>query len=153
MTQPISFPAATNAFSLPLLFAGQAQKEFFINQSFSLIDALLQHGVTAALSTPPVDVHEGDIYLVAEAATEDWSGQDAKLAILIGGGWYFVQPFKGMTIFDRSENVRLYYDEIWQRAPDPTLPTGGATIDVEARQMLSELLEVMRHVGIFAPAS
>lgn len=40
MSDPVTFPSSTPAIGLPYLVAGQAQKEFFVNQSLCLLDAL-----------------------------------------------------------------------------------------------------------------
>lgn len=53
MSEPIIYPSRTDSLGLPLLFAGQAQKEFFINQAMSLVDAVIWHVVEGALDTPP----------------------------------------------------------------------------------------------------
>ncbi len=44
MSDPVQFEGATPRFALPLLFAGQAQKEFFVNEALLRADMVL-HGV------------------------------------------------------------------------------------------------------------
>ena len=40
MSDPIRLDGATARFDLPLLFAGQAQKEVFVNQALAVIELL-----------------------------------------------------------------------------------------------------------------
>ncbi len=150
MAVPITFPSATPHFSLPLLFAGQAQKEFFVNQSLSLIDTLLQNAVVASIANPPLDAEEGASYRVTSLATDSWTGHEDEIAIKLGGGWHFLMPTRGMTIFDRQAGTFVHYQLDWQTAAEPTLQRGGDNIDAEARQMLTELIEALRSIGIFA---
>ena len=149
MAVPVSFPSSTPNFSLPLLFSGQAQKEFFLNQSFSIIDSLLQVAVIDSISSPPVEPKEGDSFRVTAPATDAWTGQEGQLAIFIGGSWVFVPPHQGMTIYDRQAGAITHFESNWLTATEPSLPTTGSTVDAEARLMLSELVEALRNVGIF----
>ncbi|MEP3422769.1 MAG: DUF2793 domain-containing protein [Erythrobacter sp.] len=150
MATPVTFPSSTPRFSLPLLFAGQAQKEFFLNQSFSLVDALLQIAVEQTSTSPPNDSSDGLCYLVKAPAEDAWTGHEDEIAVRLGGGWQFVAPQQGMTIYDRQDGALSHFDTGWLKAVEPNLPTTGATIDTEARLMLSELVEALRTLGIFA---
>ncbi|WP_298305993.1 DUF2793 domain-containing protein [uncultured Erythrobacter sp.] len=149
MTNPIAFPSKTTHLSLPLLFVGQAQKEPFINQAFSLIDGLVTGIVNDSMATPPADPQEGASFRILEGATGDWAGHDNAIVLRIGGAWEFVTPYNGMTSFDQAAGVRLYFYDAWQKAAEPTLPSGGATIDVEARSAVSELVDALRAAGVF----
>lgn len=60
MSEPIVFPSATPALGLPLLVAGQAQKEFFVNQALGLLDALHARAVIASRPAPPAAAAEGE---------------------------------------------------------------------------------------------
>lgn len=149
MPTPVSFPSKTQAFALPLLFAGQAQKEFALNHALTAIDSALQLSVEASLSSPPASVAEGEAYRVTSAASADWQGQEDKIATLIGGTWVFVEPFSGLRLFDRNAGVMIHYESTWESALAPQIPSGGVTIDTEARQMLAELIEALRKIGVF----
>ena len=80
MTDPISFTPATPRFALPLLFAGQSQKEFYVNEAHALTDALLHAACEGETADPPPAPIEGEAWLVASGAAGEWAGQDGKLA-------------------------------------------------------------------------
>ncbi len=149
MTTPISFPSTTTNFSLPLLFSGQAQKEISINQTVSMLDALIQSSVDASLSSPPTDPKDGSTYRVLANATGDWAGKEDQIAIQLGGAWHFIAPKAGLRLFDRQTGGSSHYDTSWNSANEPTLDSGGAVIDAEARQVLVDLIEALRILGIF----
>lgn len=149
MSQPISFPSTTPQLSLPLLFAGQAQKEFFINQALSVVDALASSVVLASIGTPPDNASDGACYRITSPASGDWDGHEDQIAIRIAGAWHYVEPVNGMRMFDGQIGAMLLFDTGWQFAAAPATPTGGATIDVEARQTLSDLIMELRRVGLF----
>lgn len=151
MTNPIAFPSSTSHFGLPLLFAGQAQKEFFVNQALVLLDALGQRSVLATLADPPLSHSDGDSYRIAASATGAWSEHVDKLAISVGGSWHFVAPDEGMMLFDRATGQWLWFRSGWQSAPAPALPTGGAVIDAEARALLAQIVAMLQSAGLLAP--
>ncbi len=148
MANPIAFPTSTETFEFPILFAGQAQKEFFVNQSLYLLDALLRQCITASLDTPPEESVEGASFIVSAPATGDWEGREDHVAIRIGGAWHFVQPFDGMRLFDQNAGSVLIFLSGWIKAEAPPEPQGGTVIDVEARTAISELSQALRSLGI-----
>src|SRR5690606_18685268 len=100
MSDPIVFTTTTARFGLPLLFAGQAQKEFYVNEAHALTDALLHAACEGEGAAPPASPAAGETWLVAAGATGDWAGQDDALAAFQSGSWLFVQPKEGMRLFD-----------------------------------------------------
>lgn len=60
MNEPISFTTKTAWFGLPYLFAGQAQKGFFVNQSVALTDSLLYAAVEGVINSPPAQSTDGE---------------------------------------------------------------------------------------------
>lgn len=150
MPAPFDFPNATSNLGLPLLFTGQAQKEFFVNQSFSLIDALLHHCVLSSTNTPPADPSNGNAFRVTGTATGVWTGEENKIAIVAGGAWEFITPVEGMRIFDQGAGQLLVFRGQWEAAITPADPAGGNVIDAEARTTLSALIAELTKLGLFA---
>lgn len=148
MTAPTVFDSATPRFSLPLLFAGQAQKEFFVNEAHALIDVLLHSSIEGTASNPPTDPIEGECWLVGVAATGVWSGHEGSLAFCNGGTWRYLAPTDGMKVFDRSARQVRMFDGVWRAAAAPIAPTGGATVDFEARQAIEGLISALRSHGL-----
>ncbi len=152
MANPISFPSTTPNTGLPLLFSGQAQKEFILNQSLAIIDALMSRGVEAVRSAPPEDPAEGTAYLVGAGSSGTWLGQSDKIAARIGGAWHFVSPRAGMEVFDRERGLRLIFTDGWQSASLPDAAQGGAVIDAEARATLNQLIGILQNAGLLPSA-
>jgi hypothetical protein len=148
MPAPFEFPASTAKLGLPLLFTGQAQKEFFVNQAFALIDAMMHQSVAASLNAPPSNPDEGSMYRITAPASVAWSGKEDSLAIRIAGAWNFVDPHEGMRIFDQNAGQFLVFKGQWETGIMPAQPNGGAVIDVESRAALSALMQELARLGI-----
>jgi hypothetical protein len=65
-------------------------------------------------AAPPADPAIGASYIVAEAATGVWVGNDHCLACFTAGGWRFVEPFDGLVAFLRSEGLWAVYRGAWE---------------------------------------
>jgi uncharacterized protein DUF2793 len=149
MTDPSSFTSATPRFSLPLLFAGQSQKEFYVNEAHALTDALLHPACEGEAADPPTTPSEGESWLVAVGASGDWAGEDGHLAMRQSGNWLFATPVNGMRLFDRSTGQLLLYRGGWQRPAAPAVPSTGTVVDAEARAALADLVAALADAGIF----
>ena len=134
----------------PERVAGQAQKEFYVNEAHALADALLHAACEGEAAAPPADPAEGETWLVASGATGDWEGEDGKLAAFQSGTWLFVQPNDGMRLFDRATGQVLLYRSGWQRPLAPAEPDGGTTVDAEARTAIAGLIAALVEAGVFA---
>jgi hypothetical protein len=150
MPDPITFASATPRLSLPLLFSGQSQKEFFVNEAHALIDVLLHAAIEGEVDTPPATPAEGECWLVGEAPGGAWADHSGSLASYQSGGWVFIAPREGLRAFDRATGQEVLYRGGWQRPATPPDPTGGTTVDVEARVAISALVEVLITSGILA---
>lgn len=161
----------TPRWTLPLLVAGQAQKEYFHNEALVRIDALL-HGraESADVATPPSAPTIGQCWIVATGASGAWEGQDGALACWTDGGWRFVPARAGLcvAVADRDHDMRhdgsgwhdavvrsdgLYIDGqkiIGPRAAAIAVPAAGTIVDVEARAAISAILTAMQAHGLIA---
>lgn len=162
----------TARLNLPLLTAGQIQKEWFHNEALALLDLLVAGAIDAApIAAPPPSPLLGELYLVAASgATGAFAGNEGRIAGWTGGGWRFVAPVEGMRLTVRSTGVDLHYwSGEWSsgkvRAEELVIggskvvgsaagaianPAGGATVDVEGRACLMQVLAALRGHGLIA---
>jgi hypothetical protein len=150
VSEPVTFTSSTPRFALPMLFAGQAQKEFFFNEAQLLIDSLLHCAVEGVASAPPSAPNDGESWLVDTNATGDWTANESKIALRFAGEWKFIAPRTGLKLTDISSGKQLQYDGAWKSAAEISAPQGGATIDTEARNSISALIQILRDAGILA---
>lgn len=152
MTDPFSFVSASPRHALPLLFTGQAQKEFTVNEALSRMDALFHCAIEGEAVDPPPSPAEGECWLVATPASGTWAGHEGSVAGFQAGAWLFLPPRDGMRALDRSTGQELFFRGGWQVATVPASPVGGPVIDVEARDAIDGLINALRTAGVF-PAS
>ena len=162
----------TARFALPLLAAGQAQKEINHNEALTLLDLLAQPvAETSGDNSPPGAPVAGKAWIVGASPTGAWAGHAAMLALWTDGGWRFIAPLEGMSVWVKATGL-------WTRRTasgwsDGTLPAaalqlggnqvvgarqaaiaspaGGTTIDSQARATLSAILAMLRTHGLIAP--
>ncbi len=144
--------ALSARFSLPLLVAGQAQKEVTWNESLALIDALLAMRVESlGENAPPAAPLPGQCWIVGDAPTGAWTGAAGKAAIATAGGWRFVpMPLFSVVFAGANGQVWRKLAEGWNALAVPAAPSGGTTIDVECRAALAAILTLLGKAG-FAP--
>ncbi|PLK27420.1 DUF2793 domain-containing protein [Novosphingobium sp. TH158] len=153
MTDPIFLDQVTPRLALPMLFAGQSQKEIFVNEALVRIDALCHCIIEDEIASPPASAPDGTAWLVGSGATGEWAGRDGAIALRQLGQWQFSAPVDGMRITNRATGQVIgRVDDAWVRPVAPQVPSGGATIDIEARATIAELIARLREAGIFAIA-
>lgn len=150
MTSPASFADATTRHALPVLFPGQAQKEFTLNEALARIDLLLHPVVVEERDSPPPGPEAGSSYLVGSPATGEFSGRDGSIAGWDGQQWTFAAPTPGMTAHDLSSGETLRFSGNWQRLAAPVAPAGGAIVDDQARAVIADLIAALRNFGVFS---
>ena len=148
MTDPLAFASTTPRLSLPLLHVGQAQKEVTVNEAVLRADALLHAVVQGAANSPPISPAEGESWMVASAATGEWAGHAGDLAHFAGGAWLFTSPWEGMAVFDASAGQTTRYSDGWEYASAPVQPSGGTTVDAEARDAIQGLIAALVAAGV-----
>lgn len=161
----------TARFDLPLLAAGQAQKEVFHNEALQRIDACVAPCVAGpATAAPPASPSAGECFLIGSGATGAWAGQDGALALFGEGGWRFIAPREGMRVWVSSaDGEALFRSGAWDigtvRGSSLSIegtqvvggqeaaiaaPTGGSLVDSEARTAIGQLLAALRAHGLIA---
>jgi hypothetical protein len=152
MTDPISFTSASARHGLPFLFAGQAQKEFYVNEAHALVDMLLHPAVEGETNTPPANPAGGECWLVGATPTGAWAGSAGNLACYQGGTWQFSAPRNGMSVLVLSTGQTMRYLDGWQIAQSVAVPNGGTTVDQQAREAIAGLISAMSAAGILPSA-
>ncbi|MEO6092192.1 MAG: DUF2793 domain-containing protein [Novosphingobium sp.] len=148
MSNPIIFPGVSPRFGLPLLFAGQAQKEFSVNEAHALTDALLHCAIEGEAAGPPAAPVDGTAWLVGVFASGEWIGQEGSIACRQGGNWLYVTPSDGMRVLDRSTGQMRLFFGTWKIAAVPPQPIGGSVVDSEARAAILQLIGALRIAGV-----
>lgn len=157
--------------TLPLLAAGQAQKEFTHNEALTTLDIFVQPVVESVAPTVvPASPLSGQCWIVGNAASGAWAGQDSKIAAWTAGGWRFAGATTGMSVWSKademivrrtasnwiigSSNAKDYringIQTITARQPAIALPAGGTTVDAESRAIIGQILTSLRAHGLIA---
>jgi hypothetical protein len=102
----------TQRWALPLLAAGQAQKEITHNEALLAIDRWLHAAVVSRAATaPPETATPGDCHIVGPDAVGEWQGQQAALAMFDGFGWTLSQPRTGCLAWVCDERLLVIFDD------------------------------------------
>jgi len=157
--------------ALPLLNAGQAQKEIYHNEAIVRLDLLTQASAVAiGTEAPPADPAPGACWILGPAPEGAWAGRGGQIAGWTDGGWRFVAPFEGMRLWlSEAGGFALFTDGAWHtgevhgrllvegrqvvgpRTAGIAEPDGGPVVDAEARAAISAVLVVLRVHGLIEP--
>lgn len=159
----------TARLGMPMLQPGQAQKELYHNEALALIDLALHATVTAiGLDIPPASPTPGASWIIGAAPTGAWAGAAHQLAGWTAGGWRFVVPTEGMTAWSIADGLEARFvggawiigeaqaarlkiggvQVVGAQQPDIAVPSGGTTIDAEARTALALILGALSVHGL-----
>ena len=150
MSDPIVFETATPRLALPLLFAGQAQKEFTVNEALLRADLALHCTIESEVAAPPSSPLPGQAWLVAANPSGAFAGHTSAIAGYSAGGWRFIAAQAGLRVYDKNSACFRHYTDTWKRCVAPAAPSGGTMIDQEARTAIANVLEKLIAAGILA---
>ncbi|MCM8729711.1 DUF2793 domain-containing protein [Hephaestia sp. GCM10023244] len=157
--------------ALPLLNPGQAQKEMTHNEALALLDLAIGASVREiGVDAPPPVPAIGACWIVGPAPTGAWAGHTNAIAGWTGGGWRFVMPIEGMPVWVEAAGLPArFVAGTWQSGDIAAAhlvigghrvvgaqgapiadPTGGATIDLECRNVLGTVIAALRTHGLIA---
>jgi hypothetical protein len=157
--------------ALPLLAAGQVQKELFHNEALQRLDALVAAAVEEPPRAAPPDAPaSGSCYIVAASPTGAWLGHAHALAAYSTAGWRFIAPVEGLTVHVRSTGVNATYRNggwamgvvnalsvsvggqqvVGARSAAISGPTGGSSADAQCRDAVEQILTALRQHGLIA---
>lgn len=160
----------TPRLGLPMLRAGQAQKEMTHNEALLLLDALVGGAVMAAgLDHPPSSPESGQCWILGAAPEGAWQGNAYAVAAWTAGGWRFLAPREGMRLWaGAGRGFMLFRSGEWhfgeahgklfvegiqvvgKRVPGVAEPEGGMVVDGQARAAIVAVLEALRMHGLIA---
>lgn len=156
-------------FTLPFIVPGQAQKEVFHNEALTLVDAALHASVAGdPTADEPIDPAPGDSWIVGAGAAGAWAGKTDNLATWTGGGWRFIPPVPGMSVWNIDAGYRVHWTgTAWSDGELPASvltiaglqvvgprleavpsPSGGTIIDAEARDSVAAIIVALRTHGL-----
>jgi hypothetical protein len=159
----------TPRLGLPLIAAGQSQKDVTHNEAVLALDRMVAlAAVSRTQLAPPVTASPGEIQIVPAGGAAAWGHPEGSLAQWQGAGWQSQMPRNGQLALVEDEGLMLLYRNGWQAlfpvlglqidgrtvlaAPPVAIssPAGGTTVDVEARVVLNALLSALVDQGIIA---
>ena len=162
----------TARLALPLIDAGQAQKEVTHNEALAALDLLVQAGVVAAgVNDPPTSPAPGQAWVVGSAPTGTWAGHARAIAGWTAGGWRFATPREGTEAWSAAGGCAVRFrGGAWESGMlrgaslviDGTAvvgarraaiadPAGGGSVDANARAAITAILGALRGHGLIAP--
>lgn len=159
----------TPRLGLPLLSAGQTQKDVTHNEALLALDRLVSLRVVSRsqAALPPAPL-VGDCYIVPAAGAAAWGQPGGTLMHWLGPGWQAVVPDDGQIALVADEGVMLVHRAGWQALwpvaglligsrtvldqppASVALPTGGGVVDVQGRAAIAALVAALQQQGILA---
>jgi hypothetical protein len=155
--------------ALPLIAAGQSQKDVTHNEAVLALDRMVALAIASrSLAAPPADPAPGEIHIVSAAAATAWGQPAGALVQWQSPGWLALTPPDGQMALLLDENLVLIRRDGWQplwpvaglaiagrqvlAAPPVSIaaPSGGGTVDGEARATIAALIAALQQQGILA---
>lgn len=157
----------TDRLLLPLLAAGQAQKDVTHNEALLALDGLVALAAQSrSAAGPPPNPGPGDVQIVAAAAASAWGAAAGTIMQWLGTGWQPRAPVDGQLALVIDEAIMLVHAGGWQAlwpvaglmvagravlsaAPGSVAaPVGGTVVDEQARSAIAQLISQLQAQGI-----
>src|SRR5206468_6591956 len=162
--------SSTPRLGFPFLSAGQAQKELTPNEALQTLDIVAAPAVEQTLDDPPAAPALGSCYIVGDSPTGAWAGKSQNLAGFTTGGWRFVPPLEGFSVYVKAvAQPACYRAGAWEigvlrgsslviggvqvvgsRGAAIASPSGGTTVDAEGRAAIDHILRAVREHRLLA---
>lgn len=153
--------------ALPLLAAGQSQKDVTHNEAILALDRLVTLAAASrSTAAPPANPAPGECHIVPPAGATAWGQAPGTLMHWQGAGWLAEAPRDGQLALVMDEALLLVYLGSWRAhlpvaglsiggrslltaAPAAVAaPNGGGTVDSEARSAINALIAALQQQGI-----
>lgn len=140
----------TPLLDIPMLHVGQAAKELTHNEALVLIEALLCGRAVDIASDPATlgPVTPGMLWIVDDAPVGDWLTRAGSLALMTAGGWRFIPPRNGLSLWLESEDTMATFHDGWQLSTPIDAIAASDHEDVGARAQLDALLDALVQKGV-----
>jgi hypothetical protein len=157
----------TPRLALPLLAAGQSQKDVTHNDALLALDRLVALlAVSRSQTVPPATAAIGDVHIVPSAGASAWGQPAGTLMHWQDAGWLPLHPRDGQIVLVADENIVLVHRGGWQEdwpvaglavggrtllsAPPAVIvpPSGGSTVDAQARSAIGDLILILQQQGL-----
>jgi hypothetical protein len=119
-------------------------------------------------STAPASPTVGACFIIGASPIGAWVGKAQFLAAYTSGGWRFITPVDGMSVYVKANaSWANYRSGTWElgilrgssvniggqqvvgsRVPAIASATGGATVDSQARGVIDQILGALRQHGL-----
>lgn len=144
----------TQNLKLPYILPAQAQKHVTHNEALRALDAIVQLSVLDRdLTLPPATPNDGDRYIIAAGAADDWSGKDGQIAAWQDGAWAYYIPNEGWLAWIHDEDNLCVFDGVnWTAfssgGTNPVSLVGiNSTADTTNRLAVSSPASLFSHDG------
>ena len=104
--------------------------------------------VQSETATPPANPADGQSWLVGANPSGFWSGKAGQIASRQAGNWLFTSPRAGMRILNLTTGQDIRFVSQWNAPAKPAAPSGGTTIDAEARTAIGAIIAALAGAGI-----
>ncbi len=155
--------------ALPLLAAGQAQKDVTHNDALLRLDRVVALAVVSRTAAgPPSSPAAGDCHIVATVAAAAWGQPAGTIMHWQGNGWLPEAPLDGQIALVMDEGIMIVHRSVWQplwpvaglvvagrtmlAGPAASIApaSGGAIVDAEARAALAAVVAALQAHGLLA---